>query len=365
MADNTKLRKANKAKKDEFYTQLIDIENEVKYYKKHFENKVVFCNCDDPFESNFFKYFALNFNTLKLKKLICTCYAGSPIITEQLSLFDVKGLIIDKHNERNPYKIEISEVIDQNNDGAIDLSDVEYLIKNRKNTLSLLEGDGDFRSEECIELLKEADIVVTNPPFSLFREYIAQLYEYNKKFLIIGNINAASYTEIFPLLMENKIWWGVSTNGSNRFFRVPNDYELTESTGKIVEGVKYAFVKGIMWYTNLDVDKRHEKLILYKSYNEKDYPKYDHYDAINVDKVTEIPMDYKEYMGVPITFLNYYNPQQFKIVDGLYRYALIDIFKTNDVVRKLRKEQTDVNGKPKYFRIVIKNIDEEVKGNGN
>ena len=178
---NQELLNANKAKADEFYTLLSTIENEMKYYKDFFKGKIVFCNCDDPYESNFFKYFAMNFNSLGLKKLITTCYAGSPIITEQLSLFDVKGLIIKKEEAKKPYKIEITEVPDSNNDGAVDLFDVEYLIKNKKNTLSLLEGDGDFRSEECIELLKTCDVVVTNPPFSLFREYIAQLFKYDKR----------------------------------------------------------------------------------------------------------------------------------------------------------------------------------------
>ena len=206
---NNDLKNANKNKNDEFYTSLDDIEKEMKYYKEYFRNKTIFCNCDDPYESNFFKYFAMNFNALGLKKLISTCYAGSAIITEQLSLFDVKGIVVNKSTEKTPYKIEITKVPDSNGDGAIDLSDVKYLIKNKKNVLTILKGDGDFRSDECIKLLKDADIVVTNPPFSLFREYVAQLIEYNKKFLIIGNVNSITYKDFFALLKGNNIWMGV------------------------------------------------------------------------------------------------------------------------------------------------------------
>lgn len=312
--DINNLKKATKNKADEFYTQMEDIQKEVALYKEYFKDKVVLCNCDDPFESHFFKYFALNFNKLGLKKLITTCYAGSPIITEQLSLFDVKGLVIKKEEEKKPYKIEITEVEDTNGDGAVDLSDVEYLIKNKKNTLTLLKGDGDFRSDECIELLKQADIVVTNPPFSLFREYVAQLMEYDKKFLIIGNQNAITYKEIFPLLKNNNMWLGITMNGSNRYFRVPDSYPLTEATGKVENGIKYAFVKGVRWFTNLDNKQRNEEIVLYKKYSPEIYPKYDNYDAINVDKVTDIPKDYDGVIGVPITFFGKYNPKQFEIL---------------------------------------------------
>ena len=312
--DINNLKKANKNKADEFYTQMEDIQKEVVLYKEYFKDKVVLCNCDDPFESHFFKYFALNFNKLGLKKLITTCYAGSPIITDQLSLFDVKGLVIKKEEAKKPYKIEITEVEDTNGDGAVDLSDVEYLIKNKKNTLTLLKGDGDFRSDECIELLKQADIVVTNPPFSLFREYVAQLIEYDKKFLIIGNQNAITYKEIFPLLKDNNMWLGITMNGSNRYFRVPDSYPLTESTGKIENGIKYAFVKGVRWFTNLENKQRNEELVLYRKYSPEVYPKYDNYDAIDVSRVTEIPKDYFGVIGVPITFLGKYNPKQFRIL---------------------------------------------------
>lgn len=363
--DINNLKKANKNKADEFYTQMEDIQKEVSLYKEYFKGKTVLCNCDDPFESHFFKYFALNFNKLGLKKLITTCYAGSPVITEQLSLLDIKGLEIKKEYEKKPYKIEITIVRDTNGDGAVDLSDVEYLIKNKKNTLTLLEGDGDFRSDECIELLKEADIVVTNPPFSLFREYVAQLIEYNKKFLIIGNQNAITYKEIFPLLKNNNMWLGITMNGSNRYFRVPNSYPLTESTGKIENGIKYAFVKGVRWFTNLDNKQRNEEIVLYKKYIPELYPKYDNYPAINVDKVTDIPKDYNDLIGVPITFLGKYNPKQFEIIDAINRYALFDVMRTNDLVKAIHSHTCNINGKATYFRIIIKNKNGDEKNDKN
>lgn len=365
MANDIKnLKKATKNKADEFYTQMEDIQKEVILYKEYFKNKVVLCNCDDPYESHFFKYFALNFNKLGLKKLITTCYAGSPIITEQLSLFDVKGLVIKKGESKKPYKIEIVEVEDSNGDGAVDLSDVKYLIKNKKNVLTLLNSDGDFRSKECIELLKKSDIVVTNPPFSLFREYVAQLMKYDKKFLIIGNQNAISYKEIFPLLKNNNMWLGITMNGSNRYFRVPDSYQLTEITGKIENGVKYAFVKGVRWFTNLDNKQRNEKIILYKKYSPEEYAKYDNYDAIDVSHVTDIPKDYFGVMGVPITFLGKYNPNQFKIlllVAGNTR-ATADkkiLEKLNYIpMREDRGGCPLINGIRQYARIFIQRIPE-------
>ncbi len=323
MSKNTDLSKANKNKNDEFYTSLTDIEKELKYYKEYFKGKVVFCNCDDPFESNFFKYFAMNFNFLELKKLICTCYSDSPISGEQLSLFDLNYEIKTKTG-KNAYKIIITEVTDENGDGAIDMIDVETLIKNKNNTLTLLKGDGDFRSDECINLLKQSDIVVTNPPFSLFREFIAQLEEYHKDYLIIGNVNAISYKEFFPLLKDNKVWMGASIHSGDREFRVPNSYPLEASGCRIDEnGIKYIRVKGVRWFTNLDYKQRHEKLVLYKKYCPEEYPKYDNYEAINVDKTTDIPCDYSGIMGVPITFFDKYNPEQFKIMgmtSGRYEF---------------------------------------------
>ena len=308
--NNKALSAANKAKKDEFYTQLSDIENELRHYKNHFKDKVVLCNCDDPYESNFFKYFAMNFNHLGLKKLICTCYAGSPIIYTQLSLFGEEK-VVGKVTDRKPYKIEITEIKDLNGDGAFDLQDVELLLKSEEGKPKLLKGNGDFRSEECIKLLKKADIVVTNPPFSLFREYVAQLIKYDKKFIIIGNQNAITYKEIFPLLKENKMWLGYGFRGNVGFF-INQHYEDYAKSSQHKDGM--IRVSGVMWYTNLDIQKRHENLILYKSYNPEEYPTYDNYDAIEVSKTAEIPYDYDGVMGVPITFMDKYSPEQFEIL---------------------------------------------------
>lgn len=353
MGDNTNLHRAGKNKQDEFYTQLEDIENELKHYKAHFKEKVIFCNCDDPYESNFFKYFAMNFNAFGLKKLIATCYATSPIAYRQLALDGEDDVQLHGPAKR-AYKIEITVVEDYNCDGAIDLADVEYLLRNEKNRLSYLQGDGDFRSEECLELLKQADIVITNPPFSLFREYVAQLIEYNKKFIIIGNQNAITYKELFPLLKDNKMWLGLSMNGSNRYFQVPDNYPLTEKTGKIENGKKYAFVKSVVWFTNMEHNVRNEKIILFRTYNEADYPKYDNYDAINVNRVADIPCDYDGLMGVPITFMHKYNPEQFEIIDALNRYALLDIQGTNEKVQAMKSHTCNINGVPTYFRIILK-----------
>lgn len=311
---NEFITKAKKNKADEFYTQLTDIEAEVRHYKEQFRGKVVFCNCDDPYESNFFKYFATYFNFLGLKKLIATGFAGSPVAYQQLFLFDVKCIKETNHNTRRPYKIEISEVTDDNADGAVDLADIERLIKNGKNTLSLLEGDGDFRSQESIDLLMQADIVVTNPPFSLFREYVGQLIENKKQFLILGNQNAITYKEVFKYIKENLLWLGYE-NGGTKWFQVPLDYEInTESRIRSVNGLKYFSMGNVMWFTNLDVSKRHENLSLYKRYSPEEYPSYDNYNAIEVPRTADIPYDYHDAMGVPITFLDKYNPDQFEIL---------------------------------------------------
>ena len=353
MAGNSALRSADKAKKDEFYTQLADIEIEMKHYRKHFKDKVVFCNCDDPYESNFFKYFAMNFNFLGIKKLVATCYMDSPIVGEQfeqLSLFDILP-VDDNPPKKFPYKIEITEVIDINGDGAVDLTDVEYLLRNKNNALSLLKGDGDFRSAECIEILKQADIVVTNPPFSLFREFISQLVEYDKQFIVIGNVNAITYKEIFPLIKENKLWMGYSIHSGDREFRVPDDYPLNASGYRIDEnGYKYIRVKGVRWFTNMDYVERHTDLDLWKKYTPEEYPKFDNYNAINVDVTADIPEDYYEEMGVPITFLDKYNPDQFEIIDGIGRYSILD----NENTKKAGKYLSMIDGKAKYFRVIIK-----------
>ena len=295
MPRQTDLTSAKNAKKDEFYTQLSDIEKELRYYRKHFEGKVVFCNCDDPFESNFFKYFVLNFNRLKLKKLVCTCYVTSPMMGQQLSLFDVVGG--EEENRNKPYKAVVTKVYDATGDGAIDMFDVAELFKTGENELTELNGDGDFRSDECIALLKESDIVVTNPPFSLFREYVAQLVKYEKSFIIIGNQNATHYKEIFPLLQNNKIWLGYN---SVKEFMKPDG--SIQSFGNV------------MWYTNLDIKKRHEEMILIKKYTPDEYPPFDNYDAIEVSQVKNIPCDYAGVMGVPDSFLLQYNPDQFELL---------------------------------------------------
>ena len=289
---NKNLNKAKEAKKDEFYTQLEDINNELRHYRGHFRGKTVLCNCDDPRVSNFFKYFAYNFEFLGLKKLIATCYKNQDV-----------NLFSEGTSEQAVYLIYEG---DKNGNHIPDDKEIEVLP---------LKGDGDFRSAECIEFLKEADIVVTNPPFSLFREYIAQLIKYEKKFLIIGNINTVACKEIFPLIMNNQIWLGASIHSGDRKFWVPDDYELNAAGCGIDEsGRKYIRVKGVRWYTNLDYKERHEDLILYKSYSPEEYPTYENYDAIDVAKTSEIPMDYYDKMGVPVTFLDKYNPDQFEII---------------------------------------------------
>ena len=304
---NKNLNAAKVAKKDEFYTQLSDIERELQHYWKHFRGKVVLCNCDDPYESNFFKYFALRFNQLGLKKLICTCYNGSPVTGNELAIhFDGFD---DDEPKKIAYKVEITEVKDENGDGAVDLSDVQYLLKNDKNVLSILK-TGDFRSQECIELLKEADIVVTNPPFSLFREYIGQLMEYKKKFLIIGSQKSIGCKEIFPLFQENKIWWVYGFKGAAAHFFSP--YEDTATAGDHKKDM--IRVSGVTWFTNLEIPKRSEEMDLVCRYSPDEYPRYENYNAIEVGKTTDIPFDYPGIMGVPITFLDKYCPDQFDIV---------------------------------------------------
>ena len=326
------LDRAKEAKKDEFYTQLADIENELKHYRQHFRGKTILCNCDDPYESNFFKYFANNFNAFGLKKLIATCYNGSPVQGSELML-DFGDF--QDEPKKIAYKVEITEVTDANGDGRIDLADVRHLIQNDKNVLSTLKENGDFRSKECIELLKEADIVVTNPPFSLFREYVAQLMKFEKKFIIIGHQNAITYKEIFPLIKENKIWLGFGFKGGAAHFVSP--YEDIATAGDHRKGM--IRVSGVNWFTDLDHKKRHEELILFHKYSPEEYPKYDNYDAIDVGKTAEIPVDYDGIMGVPITFLDKYNPEQFEII----RFR-----KGND------EKDLSINGKCPYFRILIR-----------
>jgi len=313
MAGNSNLHDSAKNKQDEFYTQLSLIENELKHYKAFFAGKTVLCNCDDPYESNFFKYFAMNFNSLGLKKLIATCYATSPIVYTQLALFGEEIVVGNEPEKRKPYKVEITEVTDENADGRVDLADVEHLLKNRKNALTLLQDDGDFRSDECVELLREADVIVTNPPFSLFRDYIGLLEELHKQYIIVGNMNAVTYKEIFPLIAQNRLWLGY--NSGHFWFMVPDSYEVKKTDFKIDEnGQKWRRMGNICWFTNVDIEKRHEKMTLFRNYTPEAYPQYDNYDAINVDRTVDIPCDYYDVMGVPITFLSQYNPDQFEIV---------------------------------------------------
>ncbi len=289
-SSNKNLHRAKKGKNDEFYTQLEDIERELKHYKEHFKDKVVYCNCDDPRVSNFFHYFSYKFEDLGLKKLITTCYKN-----QDMNLFS-------KNESERAIYLEYEG--DKNGNHIPDIEEIG---------IYSLNGDGDFRSQECIELLKQADIVVTNPPFSLFREYVAQLIEYDKKFVIIGHQNALTYKEIFPLIKDNKIWLGYGFKGGASHF-INKHYEDYATATDRKEGM--IRVSGVVWYTNLDIKKRHEDLLLYKTYkgNESDYPKYDNYDAIEVNKTKDIPLDYKGVMGVPITFMDKYSPEQFEII---------------------------------------------------
>ena len=326
MANNAALRKADKNKNDEFYTQLCDIEKELSHYKEHFYGKTVLCNCDDPRVSNFFKFFALKFKDWGLKRLITTCYKNQDVDLFSQNTSE-KAVWLDYYG--NP-----------NDETSTDFSTVE---------VKELKGDGDFRSKECIELLKQADIVVTNPPFSLFREYVAQLVEYNKKFLIIGNQNAITYKEIFKLIKENKIWLGSTL--SYIAFKVPDYYEEKATRFWIDDtGQKWRSMGNVCWFTNFDIPKRHEDIILYKKYSSEEFPKYDNYNAINVNKVSDIPMDYDGFIGVPITFLDKYNPSQFEI---------FGIMNTGELNPGIRYENTPhgrpiVNGKEIYLRILIK-----------
>ena len=307
MAGNKTMNAAQKAKKDEFYTQRIDIENELKHYKHHFVGKVVYCNCDDPYESWFFKYFAMNFNVLGLKKLIATSYDGSSVAGTELAFDGGEG-------ESKAHKIVIDRPLeDYNGDGAVDDDDVRIYLQKFPPEVLVSDDDykpGDFRSRQCVELLKESDIVVTNPPFSLFREYVAQLMAYGKKFLIIGHQGAIGYKEIFPLIKDNKVWLGFGFKGGAAHFY--SHYEDTATAGDHREGM--IRVSGVVWFTNLDIKKRHEAIDLYKTYNPVDYPTYVNYDAIEVSMSGDIPADYDGNMGVPITFLNQYNPDQFEII---------------------------------------------------
>ena len=373
---NSALNTARVAKEDEFYTQIEDIENELKHYKKHFKGKVVLCNCDDPYESSFFKYFAMNFNKLGLKKLITTCYKESPIADTQLSLFDDPET--DEVEKQPAFKLEIVQVDDFNGDGAVNIYDVEWLIRNGANVLTPLEGDGDFRSAECLEMLEEADIVCTNPPFSLFRQFLSLLVEHEKKFLIIGSQNAITQKELFALLKENKVWVGYKFG--DMAFKVPDTYEPRETRyWQDENGQKWRSLGNVCWYTNLDIAKRHEELPLWKNYSPEVYPTYENYAAIEVSKVADIPCDYPGVMGVPITFIDKYNPDQFEILGkrGDLEWAENECTfytppseelqkKYKEMNRTWRVQNTyylDENGVPQitYGRIFIRNLNPEIE----
>lgn len=310
---NERFDNAKKNKNDEFYTRLEDIEKELNHYKEYFKGKTIFCNCDDPRISNFFKYFALNFNEFGLKKIISTCY---------------KNQYVDLFTQNDCEKAVYIEYTGNPNDPtSTDFSTIE---------VKELKGDGDFRSQECIELLKQSDVVITNPPFSLFREYVAQLIKYDKKFIIVGHQNAISYKEIFSLIKENKLWLGYGFKGGAAHF-INTHYEDYASAGDHKEGM--IRVSGVVWFTNIDIKKRHEELVMYKTYNPEEFPKYENYEAINVDKSTDIPIDYDGVIGVPITFLDKYSPDQFEIVG-------LGIVGSCEFTNERRMEILDKNGLP-------------------
>lgn len=335
MAGNQSLHAANRAKNDEFYTELADIEKELRHYKAHFRGKTVYCNCDDPRVSNFFRYFSHKFHDLGLKRLIATCYKSqNPDLFSQGS---------------SEQAVWLEYTGDRNGDNLPGPDEIE---------VKPLQGDGDFRSPECVALLQQADIVVTNPPFSLFREYVAQLIEHGKKFIILGNKNAITYKETFPLIKNNEIWMGVTPMGKDMLFGVPDWYarvlKETKSPGssyRIVNGKIRARAQAC-WFTNLDHDKRHEKLILYKSYTPDEYPHYDNYDAIEISKISEIPGDYDGAMGVPITFLDKHNPDQFEILGATESEG--KGFSAGIWREDSKVAQPLINSEKRYKRIFIK-----------
>jgi hypothetical protein len=346
------LHEARRVKNDEFYTRLEDIERELRHYGHHFKGKTVFLNCDDPYESDFFKYFAMSFNHLGLKKLIAVSYAGSPIVGNQLPLFDIAGLR-KAPAPKEPYKVEITNVPDINKDGAIDLLDVVELLKGDSTTISMLKGNGDFRSQESLVLLKQSDIVVTNPPFSLFAEFVRQLEDHKKKFLILGNMNAVTYRDIWPLVRDGLIWLGVTRTGTgSMWFRVGDD--APQKTGQRVEGgIRYQTVGSSAWFTNLDHARRHAEIPLFRMYKDDPakFPNYDNFVGIEVSRVDDIPIDYDGFMGVPITFLGKHNPDQFEII----AYSRKSHIPEDMMLHVgLDHSQPYVGGKAKYDRIFIR-----------
>jgi len=349
------LLKARDIKRDEFYTQYEDIQKEISYYINYnpdiFRNKVIYCNCDNPFDSNFFKYFVNNFKNYGIKKIITSNYIHSPNSTSHLySFITQKNNITKKHS----YAIEINDTSILKNNTIHNTQDIIALLQDSRNSVLILYGDknydaGDFRSSECIELMKQSDIIITNPPFSLFKEFIYQITKYQKQFLVLGNISAVTYPEIFPLIQKNKIWLGASIHSGDVEFKIPNDYKIETKNYRFdSEGNKYVRVPSIRWFTNLEYGERYKLLKLHKKYNPLEYPKYDNYDAIEVSKTSNIPIDYKGIMGVPLTFLDKYNPNQFEIVGKTHNkiHAGKYLIGDNPYVR--------LNGKRLYYRILIK-----------
>ena len=352
MAQNRSFHNAKLDKNDEFYTQMTDIEKELRHYKGYFKGKTVLCNCDDPRVSNFFKYFALSFNTLGLKKLVSTCYKSQDF--DLFSQYDSEKAIYAEYNGTDK---------------------IDHIPADDELEFKYFKGDGDFRSAECIELLKQADVVVTNPPFSLFREYIDTLIKYEKKFLIIGSQNAITTKEFFPLIKQNKMWLGYTSGDMS--FKVPDYYEPRETRyWQDENGQKWRSMGNICWYTNLDTTKRHEEITLFKKYSPQNYPKYDNYDAIEVSKLQDIPIDYDGYMGVPITFLERYNPDQFEIkglsqylddYGGMSKHFVDEYFKQGNTGSIQEGHPLlgyfDNNGKTvvPYRRIIIRHIKKEIE----
>lgn len=357
MAGNNSLAKAKDARQDEFYTRLTDIEKELRHYRRHFQGKTVLCNCDDPFESNFFKYFALNFNRLGLKKLMATCYSGSPITGTQLSLF---GDATDEER-RTPYKAVVTSVHDATGNGSVEMEDVAELFRNGENTIERLEGNGSYDSPECLKLLDEADIVVTNPPFSLIRDYILTLVAHEKKFILIGPQSVTKYKETFPLIRDGKMWLGYGFDKGDAYFSIPKESARNFAQGVYSERTGLVHFRNCVWVTNLDIRKRHEEQILFRRYKPEDYPSYTNFDGIDVAKVADIPCDYPGKMGVPINYLDRYNPDQFEIV-GLGEGDLakeIGITRNHEGRTKLEYEVGEGTFKRPFARIVIRNLHPE------
>lgn len=332
VATNKNLQEAKNEKNDEFYTILSDIEREVRHYKEHFKGKVVFCNCDDPRVSNFFHYFSYNFENLGINKLVTTCYKNQnrDLFSDHKS---EKAIWLEYNGDRNDDRVPNPEEIG----------------------IHHLQGDGDFRSKESIELLKQSDIVVTNPPFSLFREYVTQLIKYDKKFLIVGNWNAITYKEVFKPIKENKLWLGINSNRNFSGFIVPKHYSLHGTEARIDEnGNRIVSTNNTCWFTNLDITKRHEKLILYKKYDPKVYPTYNNYNAIEVSKVVDIPDNYNGVMGVPITFIDKYNPEQFEIIGSDYEVKEGLLPEIVNPKWNGKIDRAYIDGKRMYARLLIK-----------